>query len=505
MFSKSTPVTVALILLLIGSTIAEAQTSRSRKSTGVGEEEADQEMTIQQQQQQIMLLQSQVDEAKRIARGLDAPVDPDTYVIGPSDEFLVVLRGQIQRDIKLKVLPEGVVLLPNYGTFPVAGMTVTEFRNSLKKLLDKYYKNVEFHCQLVATRRFIVYVLGDVVEPGAVELHAPFRVNIAIEGAGGLQQNGSSRFIQIRENGETVREVDLFSFLNRGDLDQNPALKEGQSVYVPAKHTTAVAYGEVWNPATFEVRPGETVADVISFAGGPTNYADFTRIIVESYDRSSHADINYYTYEQIDSVTINNRDIVVLPDRRTFQGGDYVELRGGGLRQGRVYIEEGETIKSFIPRFARLADDHDLERAIIERETEDGSVQYISVDFEKLLAGDEEADIPLQKGDIISVPLKDYVVYLSGEVVTPGEIPFQRGLPAERYIALAGGPTRAGSVNKIKIYSTDGTSRSGDRNSKIFRGDTVLLERTKSSYIGPMFVAFTSLTSLVLSVIAVSK
>ena len=53
--------------------------------------------------------------------------------------------------------------------------------------------------------------------------------------------------------------------------------------------------------------------------------------------------------------------------------------------------------------------------------------------------------------------------------------------------------------------SAAGTSRSGDRNSKIFRGDTVLLERTKSSYIGPMFVAFTSLTSLVLSVIAVSK
>jgi protein involved in polysaccharide export with SLBB domain len=507
MFSKSTPVTVAMILLLIGSTIAAAQTSGTRGTEKrVDEDAVDQQRTIQQQQEQILRLQAQVEEAKRMAgRGLDAPVDPDTYVLGPADELVLVLRGQVQRDVRLTVLPEGVVILPNYGAYPVAGMTVTQFRNEVKAHLDRYYKNVEFHCQLVATRRFVVYVLGDVVDPGAVELHAPFRVNVAIEGARGLSQNGTRRFIQIRENGTVVREVDLFSFLNRGDVDQNPVLKEGQSVYVPAKHTTAVVLGEVWNPSTFEVRPGETVADVIQFAGGPTNYADFEHIVVESYDRSSHATINYYTYEQLDSVAINNRDIVVLPDRRTFNGGDYVELRGGGSRQGKVYIEKGETLSSFIPRFARLSDNHDLERAVVERESEDGSVKYITVDFERLLAGDEEADIPLQKGDIISVPLMDNYVYVSGEVVNPGQIEFQRGLPAERYIALAGGPTRAGSINKIRIYSTDGTNRSGDRNSTVYRGDTVLLERTFTSYAGPMFVAFTSLTSLVLSVIAVSK
>jgi protein involved in polysaccharide export with SLBB domain len=505
MFAKSTTAIAVLVLLVAGPVIVTAQTTRGRGDAGSGGDKSNLEYTINQQQQQIMMLQSQLDAAKRTTMGLDAPVDPDTYVLGPADELLLVLRGQVQRESRLKVLPEGVVILPNYGAFPVAGLTVTQFRDTVQTHLDKFYKNVKFECQLVATRRFIVYVLGEVEDPGAVELQAPFRVSMAIEGANGLKRNGSERYIQIRENDDVVREVDLFSFLNRGDLDQNPVMKEGQSVYVPAKHTTAVAFGEVWNPATFEVRPGDTVADVIQFAGGPTNYADFERIIVESYDRSSHATINYYTYEQLDSVAVKNRDIVVLPDRRTFAGGDYIELRGGGERQGKVYIEKGETISSFIPRFARLSDNHDLERAIVERQKEDGSIQFIPIDIEKLVEGDKEADIPLKKGDIISVPLVDNFVYVSGEVVNPGQIDFQRGLPAERYIALAGGPTRAGSVNKITIYSNDGTIREGDRHSKIFRGDTILLERTVSSYIGPMFVAFTSLTSLILSVIAVSK
>jgi protein involved in polysaccharide export with SLBB domain len=505
MFIKSTSVMVVLALLLTSATSTLAQTSRSRTETRSGPDETELEKTIREQEQQILLLQSQLDKAKIAPRGLDAPVDPDTYVIGPADQFLLVLRGKAQREFSLQVLPEGVVILPNHGAFPVAGLTINQFRAELKKHLKQYYKNVDFDCQLVTPRHFVVYVLGEVEKPGAVELHAPFRVSTAIEEAEGLTFRGSDRYIEIRENGKTVREVDLYLFLNQGIVAENPVLREGQSVYVPARHTTAVALGEVWHPQTLEIRPGETVADIVRYAGGPTNYADLDRVIVESYDRSSRATIEYYSFEQIDTVAVQNRDIVVMPDRRTFQGGDYVQLRGGGGREGKVYIEEGETIGSFIPRFARLMEDHDIERAVIERENEDGSTSYIPVDFEKLIAGDREADVPLQRGDIISVPLMDDLVYVSGEVVSPGEIPFQRGLPAERYIAMAGGPTRAGSINKIKIYSTDGTIRDGDRNSQVYRGDTILLERTVTSYVGPMFVAFTSLTSLILSVIAVSR
>jgi protein involved in polysaccharide export with SLBB domain len=496
---------VALVLLLASVTIAAAQSTRGRTNKPADPVAAAQAKTIQQQQEQMLMLQSEMQGVKPIPRGLDAPVNPDTYIIGPSDEFVLVLRGQVQREEILTVLPEGTIILPNYGALPVAGLTITGFRAELKKHIDRFYKNVEFDCQLVVPRSFIVYVLGEVEEAGAVQLFPPFRVGAAIEGAGGLKGNGSERYVQIRENGEIVREVDLFAFLNLGVTDENPILKEGQSVYVPVKHTTAVAYGEVWNAATFEIRPGETIADVIRFAGGPTNYADFDRIIVESYDRSSHATVDRYSYAEVDTVKVHNRDIVVLPDRRTFEGGDYVTLRGGGGREGKVFIEKGETISTFIPRFARLMENHDIERAVIERQNDDGSDEFIPIDLEKLIAGDAEADIALKKGDIISIPPKDDFVFVSGEVTTPGEVMFQRGLPAERYIALAGGPTRAGSLNKLKIYSVDGSIRDGDRNSLVYRGDTILLERTLTSYVGPMFVAFTSLTSLILSVIAVSR
>jgi protein involved in polysaccharide export with SLBB domain len=132
-------------------------------------------------------------------------------------------------------------------------------------------------------------------------------------------------------------------------------------------------------------------------------------------------------------------------------------------------------------------------------------MQYIPVDLESIISGEGDGSIELRNGDIISIPQADNLVYVTGEVVVPGEVEFQKGLPAERYIALSGGPTRGGSMNKISIYSIDGGVRKGDRSSMVYRGDTILLERTRSSYIGPLFVGFTSITSLILSVIAVSK
>ena len=493
---------LVLVTLVSSSTTAPlAQRTRGKDRRITTDKSDVKEPTLEQQQ----LLEAQQEAERRIPTGLDEPVDPDTYVIGPSDQFVLALRGQVQKEFRLSVLPEGVVMLPNYGAFPAAGLTITEFREKLRVSMNRYYKNVSFDCQLVAPRSFVAYVLGEVEEPGAVQLRAPFRVSAAIEAAGGTTGKGSLRYIEIREKGETVLTVDLFSFLKLGNTEDNPALKEGQSVYVPVRQASAHIAGEVWNGGRYEIRPGETITDLIRFAGGTMSYADLDLIVLERYETSGQVTVERYTLSEASDIQLQDRDQVVVPDRRTMEGGAFVLLRGGGGREGKVFIEDGETISAFIPRIVRLREDHDITRAIIERENEDGTVEYIRIDLEKIISGEQDGSIPLQNGDIISVPETDDHVFLTGEVVDPGEIPFQRGLPAERYIALAGGPTRAGSMNKITIYSIDGTSREGDRESMVYRGDTILLERTFSSFIGPLFVGLTALTSLILSVIAVSR
>lgn len=89
--------------------------------------------------------------------------------------------------------------------------------------------------------------------------------------------------------------------------------------------------------------------------------------------------------------------------------------------------------------------------------------------------------------------------------MSPGEIEFQRGLPAERYVAMAGGPNNSGTMDKISIYAPDGSKRDGDRESVVFRGETILVKRKTSKIFGTVFLSLSTVTSLVLSIVAVTR
>ena len=109
----------------------------------------------------------------------------------------------------------------------------------------------------------------------------------------------------------------------------------------------------------------------------------------------------------------------------------------------------------------------------------------------------------LKSGDVINIPPLHDVVFVAGEVVNPGGQEFQRGLPAGRYIAMAGGPTEVGSIDKLEIYDDHGNRRDADRDDVVYRGETVLVKRRTGVILGNLFLGFVSLTSLFLSVYAV--
>ncbi|MFH1754237.1 MAG: polysaccharide biosynthesis/export family protein, partial [Candidatus Latescibacterota bacterium] len=136
---------------------------------------------------------------------LEGPIDPDSYILGPMDQLILIFGGPENTTTSLRILPEGIVVLPNIGPFAAAGYTLSEFKEKLLAALSRYYKNVDIDLQLLTPRAFHVFVLGEVSNPGPVEMHAPFRVSEALEGAGGVTVRGTLREIEIRESDQLVR------------------------------------------------------------------------------------------------------------------------------------------------------------------------------------------------------------------------------------------------------------------------------------------------------------
>ncbi len=437
-----------------------------------------------------------------IPRGFDVPVDPKTYVIGPGDQFVMFFKSS-GREVPLLVLPEGTVLVPNAGLVRAAGLTIEAFRNELGRTLATVYRQSEFFCELVIPRSFVVYVLGEVGSPGPVEMMAPFRLDMAIDAAGGLTDKGSERALELREAGRETVKIDQVKFKRAGDLAMNPMLHEGQTVFVPSRGPACDVAGEVWRIGTYEILPGETVMDLIALAGGFTTNAERGEIVLEQLSDQEIVKINKLDEATASSTAVTDRDVIVVPDKRSFPGIDYVRVQGGGGRDGRIYLQEGETLQSFLPRFIRLRNDYDLSHARIERKTGDGTFEFIPINLAKVLDGEATADVPLQSGDVLNIPRLEDVVYVTGEVVRSGEIDFQRGLPAGRYIAMAGGPSNQGSVDRLQIYDNYGNRRDGNRDSVVYRGETILVKRRKGVIFGNAFFGLVSVTSLFLSVYAV--
>jgi protein involved in polysaccharide export with SLBB domain len=492
----------ALALVMTANAHAQTQTRTRTRNPRAAQEEADDPRRVPAPAE---LPAGAEEMLPRIPAGLDEPVDPDTYVIGPADQFALFIKSGEEINLRLTVLPEGDVLLPNVGALQAAGLTITEFRAAVRKALSRYYHNVEIYCQLVIPRVFVVYVLGEVETPGAVELAAPFRLDAAIRAAGDITDRGSMRAIEIRSDSVVVRTADMLRFHRLGITGENPHLHEGQTVFVPSRRPFCSVIGEVYRGGIYEVLEGETIADMLELAGGTTSTAAFDRVMLERMTEGERLAVTRIPADSLDRVRVQPRDVIVIPDVRTFPGTESVRIEGGRGREGRILIEEGETIGEFINRFIRLREDHDLEKAVVERQLPDGNVEFIPVDLKKVISGENDGSLALEPGDVISVPVRDDFVYVTGEVTAPGQVSFQRGLPAGRYIALAGGPSQRGSIDRLRIYDIDGNERSGDRNSKVYRGETILVKQRKSVIFGSLFFGFTSLASLIVAVIALAN
>jgi len=442
-----------------------------------------------------------------LATALEGPIDPAAYVLGPSDQLLMILKGPETEMHFLRVFPEGNVILPNYGAFHASGLTLEKFTVQVREHLRRYYRNIDIDVQLSVPRTFIVYVLGEVGSPGPVEVTAMSRVSHAVARAGGFQAGGSHRMIEIREAEESTRIADLFLFLQTGNFEYNPTLKEGQMVFVPLKEITASVIGEARKTGQYELVEGETVGDLLGFAGGIGPMGDGTRILRERIVHGKAFPLYSFSLEDADTVGIEHMDVFIIDNIMSYDGDNPVQVVGGGGRTGIFHVQEPEPLREFLYRLWRIEPTaFDIESAVLERPTGDGTISdQITFNVRDILAGGEQGDMMVQPGDYIMIPPAITQVFVAGEVVSPGPVAFRPGLSAEKYVTLAGGPNNNGSYGKLKIVSLDGVERDGERDSVVYRGDTIEVGTKTSKKFGALWVGVLSLTGLVVALVALSN
>ncbi|HTJ10949.1 MAG TPA: SLBB domain-containing protein [Dinghuibacter sp.] len=382
---------------------------------------------------------------------------PGNYIIGPGDELVLDVYGVSEKNSHLTVTPEGYLNIPNVGPVLVSGLTMDEAKVRVSHKLESIYAGVaagNTHVQLLlgAIRSIRVLVIGEIMRPGSYTLPSLATVANALYVSGGPDVNGSFRDIQVIRDGKPIVTFDLYDFLAHGSLASNVLLRDQDIVKVNPYQTRIELSGEVKHPAIFEAKPGETLGDILGYAGGYTSnaYKGFVRAVrVNNQER----EIVTVPGADIQSYPLHSGDIYYV-DSILNRYSNRVVIMGSVFHPGEFALEQGMTVKDLIGKADGLKEDAFTSRALVKRLRPDYSPEILNFNVNDVLNG--SVSIPLQREDSIFIYSKfkirePYYVIVAGEVNHPDTIPFADSMRLGDVILLAGGLKDAASLNQVEV------------------------------------------------------
>ncbi|MGH7579113.1 MAG: SLBB domain-containing protein [Gemmatimonadales bacterium] len=440
----------------------------------------------------------------------DGPVD-ENYQLGPGDVLVLILTGDVEQAHMLEVTREGFIVIPQAGQLHVANLTLGQLEDQLYTRLGKVYSGVRrtanartrFQVSLAKLRKIRVYVAGDVVRPGAYTISAAGTVLNALYAAGGPTTNGSFRRLDIRRGGKLVDSVDVYDYLTQGINPTGPRLQSGDVVFVPVHGGYARLAGKVKRPAIYELRPNETLRDLVRYAGGfdPTAYQARVTIhrVLPPASRGSGGRARVVIAVGADQFTDGLApEVPMAPgDSVTVHGvadriRSYVTVKGNVWVEGEVGHTPGMKLSDAIRLAGGPKPDVYLGRILVTRVRDDSSMIQLRSAFQDS-TGAVTDDIVLDEEDEIRVFSRstfrsERYVAVVGAVRKPGRVPYREGMTVRDAVLLADGVTPDAWLKEAEIarLARDSTSGALATTIRVPLDSTYLFgRRSGDSYAGP--------------------
>ena len=276
------------------------------------------------------------------------PVTPD-YVIGPGDELLIRVWGQVVFNDRLTVDRSGTIYIPKVGSVHVSGIPFSGLDKHLRSEIGRVFRNFDLNVNMGQLRSIQVFVLGQARRPGSYTVSSLSTLINALFASGGPSVQGSMRSIQLRRNGKTISDLDLYALISKGDKSQDLRLLPGDVIFIPPAGSQVAMTGSVRIPGIYELKGETTLEDVIQLAGGFSTTASNTRATLERIEEHrvrAAAEITMDTAGK--AIVLRDGDVV-----RVFSiTGKYdktVILRGNLANPGRFAWHSGMKLSELIP------------------------------------------------------------------------------------------------------------------------------------------------------------
>ena len=384
---------------------------------------------------------------------------PQNYKLGPGDEVVIDMWGNNEEHISQVISPEGSIMIAQLGPVYLNGMTINEANKYIKGVFARKYAGLgdnetEINVTLGDIRTIQVDIMGEVSTPGTFRISPFSTVFHALYNAGGINDIGSMRNIQVLRNGRKVATVDIYDYLFKGKQTGNIRLQEGDVIIVPPYSQLVEVAGNVKRPMAYEIKPTETVATLLDYAGGFSGdaYGGMVRL-----ERQNGTENELYNIDkaQFASYKLKDGDVVTIGtvlDRYA----NRVELNGAVMRPGVFALgKDIVTLTDLLNKADGLKEDAYKQRALLYREGPDLTLEVIPFNINDILTG-RAPDITLRKNDVVEIASVQEIFErgdftIDGQVANPGQYSYVENTTLEDLILRAGGLLEGASRARIDI------------------------------------------------------
>jgi polysaccharide biosynthesis/export protein len=422
-----------------------------------------------------------------LAPETDVPV-PSNYVVGPGDVIDVLLYGSQNHAYEMDVGRDGRINFPQLGPIDVGGQLFSAVQAAIESRVRRQMIGVRASVTMAQTRSIQVFVMGDAFDPGSYTISGLGTITSALYAAGGIDDTGSLRNIELKRDGVVVDKLDLYDLLIHGSNAKDAKLLQGDVVFIPPVGPTVGIGGQVERPAIYEIKDEDEPSQAIALAGGLTPDADASKATLTRIEPNGRR--------------------VVLPLDLSASGGRVEGLRNGDyiyvpllkpsldaavILQGNVYTagvyeyHPQMRLTDVIGSVDALKPDTDLHYVLIRRELPpDRRIEVVSADLAAALAHPgTSADPILMPRDQITVfdlsssreqilqPILDDLqaqssaaqpeekVTVEGKVNVPGDYPLEPDMRVADLIRAGGGLADAAYPGNAEltryVVTQDGT------------------------------------------------
>ena len=403
---------------------------------------------------------------------MDLPVGPD-YVVGTGDSLAIDLWGSVSQRLVRLVDREGRISLPEIGPLLVSGRNLGQIQLDVQRALRAAFREVSADVSLSRVRTIRVYVVGDVVEPGAYDISSLSTPLNALFAAGGVTARGSLRALKHFRGKELVEQVDAYDLLLHGVRGDLKRLEDGDTLLVPPLGSQVTVEGMVRRAGTYELLDETSLTDVLSLSGGILPTATLRHIEVqrvEAHEKRTMLNLDLAAgsdHEEIDkqmqAFQIHDGDQIHIFPIAAYNE-DAIYLQGHVLRPGRYSYKQGMKLTDLISSYSDMLPEPAPHYAeIIRLNPPDFHPSIESFDIAAALANPASAPT-LNRLDTVRIFSRfDFEqppdVAVGGEVRAPGNYRTSGEAHLRDAIYLAGGITPDAALDSAQLFRSqaDGT------------------------------------------------